>query len=124
MAVGVIQAQLGPRIIQPSNRCCRTSRARIATRYDKLAANYLAFVKPAAIRIWLRAYEPTPLIHLAHETGKLVNIARRAYSFLRATAMPEIAVPFPFRCATARTVHPADAIAIYRRRSAGHAGAL
>jgi transposase len=28
--------------------------------YDKLAANYLAFVKLAAIRIWLRAYEPTP----------------------------------------------------------------
>jgi transposase len=32
---------------------------RIATRYDKLAANYLAFVKLAAIRIWLRAYEST-----------------------------------------------------------------
>jgi len=33
---------------------------RIATRYDKLAANYLAFIKLAAIRIWLRAYESTP----------------------------------------------------------------
>jgi transposase len=33
---------------------------RIATRYDKLAANDLAFVKLAAIRIWLRAYESTP----------------------------------------------------------------
>src|SRR5246500_5135553 len=33
---------------------------RIATRYDKLAANYLGFVKLAAIRIWLRAYESTP----------------------------------------------------------------
>jgi transposase len=33
---------------------------RIATRYDKLAANYLAFVKLAAIRIWLRVYESTP----------------------------------------------------------------
>ena len=33
---------------------------RIATRYDKLAANYLAFVKLATIRIWLRAYESTP----------------------------------------------------------------
>jgi transposase len=33
---------------------------RIATRYDKLAANYLAFLKLAAIRIWLRAYESTP----------------------------------------------------------------
>ena len=33
---------------------------RIATRYDKLAANYLAFVKLASIRLWLRAYESTP----------------------------------------------------------------
>jgi transposase len=30
---------------------------RIATRYDKLAANYLAFVKLASIRIWPRAKE-------------------------------------------------------------------
>jgi transposase len=28
-------------------------------RYDKLAANYLAFVKLASIRIWLRANEST-----------------------------------------------------------------
>jgi transposase len=28
---------------------------RVATRYDKLAANYLAFIKLASIRIWLRA---------------------------------------------------------------------
>jgi transposase len=33
---------------------------RVATRYDKLAANYLAFIKLAAIRVWLRAYESTP----------------------------------------------------------------
>jgi transposase len=33
---------------------------RVATRYDKLAANYLAFVKLASIRIWLRASESTP----------------------------------------------------------------
>ena len=33
---------------------------RIATRYDKLAANYLAFVKLASIRLWLRVYEFTP----------------------------------------------------------------
>jgi len=32
---------------------------RVATRYDKLAANYLAFVKLACIRIWLRASEST-----------------------------------------------------------------
>jgi transposase len=33
---------------------------RVAIRYDKLAANYLAFIKLAAIRIWLRVYECTP----------------------------------------------------------------
>ena len=33
---------------------------RIATRYDKLAANYLAFINLASIRIWLPAYESTP----------------------------------------------------------------
>jgi transposase len=33
---------------------------RIATRYDKLAANYLAFIKLASIRIWLHAYESAP----------------------------------------------------------------
>ena len=32
---------------------------RVATRYDKLAANYLAFVQLASIRLWLRAYEFT-----------------------------------------------------------------
>jgi transposase len=33
---------------------------RVATRYDKLTANYLAFVTLASIRIWLRANESTP----------------------------------------------------------------
>jgi hypothetical protein len=32
----------------------------VTTRYDKLAVNYLAFVKLASIRIWLRAHESTP----------------------------------------------------------------
>ena len=33
---------------------------RIATRYEKLAANYLAMIQIATIRIWLRANESTP----------------------------------------------------------------
>jgi transposase len=33
---------------------------RVATRYDKLAANYLAFAQLASIRLWLRANESTP----------------------------------------------------------------
>jgi transposase len=34
----------------------------VATRYDRLAANYLAFVQLASIRLWLRVNESTPLI--------------------------------------------------------------
>lgn len=32
---------------------------RIATRYDRLAANYLAFIQLASIRLWLRVNEST-----------------------------------------------------------------
>ncbi len=37
-----------------------SSPRRIATRYDKLAANDFAFLKLASIRIWLRVYASTP----------------------------------------------------------------
>jgi transposase len=40
----------------PVVRFCR----RVATRYDKLATNYLAFIKLASIRIRLRASESAP----------------------------------------------------------------
>jgi transposase len=33
---------------------------RIATRCDKLAANYLAFIQLASMRLWLRVNESTP----------------------------------------------------------------
>jgi transposase len=33
---------------------------RVATRYDKLAANYLAFIQLASIRLWLRVNASTP----------------------------------------------------------------
>ena len=33
---------------------------RVATRDDKLAANYLAFIQLASIRLWLRVNESTP----------------------------------------------------------------
>jgi transposase len=35
---------------------------RVATRYDKLAANYLAFIQLASIRLWLRVHESTALV--------------------------------------------------------------
>jgi hypothetical protein len=54
----VIQApNRGPRIMR--HELMDFEGAAIATRYDKLAANYLAFVKLAAIRIWLRAHDFT-----------------------------------------------------------------
>ncbi|MCZ8325085.1 MAG: transposase, partial [Sphingomonadaceae bacterium] len=33
---------------------------RVATRFDKLARNFLAAVALASTRLWLRAYESTP----------------------------------------------------------------
>jgi transposase len=33
---------------------------RIATRYDKLAASFIAMIKLACVRLWLRGYESTP----------------------------------------------------------------
>ena len=33
---------------------------RVASRYDKLAVNYLAFVQLASIRLWLRVNESAP----------------------------------------------------------------
>jgi transposase len=33
---------------------------RIATRYDKLGANFFAFIMIAAVRIWLQSIESTP----------------------------------------------------------------
>jgi len=46
---------------------------RIATRYDKLAANYLAFVKLAAIRIWLRVYESAPCLDQNDKSESIGN---------------------------------------------------
>jgi transposase len=53
--VSVSRAELDRTVLNKIKQC-----RRVATRYDKLAANYLAFVKLASIRIWLRANESTP----------------------------------------------------------------
>ena len=55
---------------------------RVATRYDKLAANYLAFVQLASIRLWLRANESRPrqfpcLDFCGVEGGRMGGAARR-----------------------------------------------
>ena len=46
----------GPKQDQTVFKQCR----RVATRYDKLAANYLAFIQLASIRLWLRVNKSTP----------------------------------------------------------------
>ena len=51
---------------------------RIATRYDKLAANYLAFVELASIRLWLRVYEFTTEVPAAK-----IDFLRSGYSVVR-----------------------------------------
>jgi transposase len=48
-------AQFGGALLQQDQ--AMTARRHL---YDKLAVNYLAFIKLAAIRIRLRAYESTP----------------------------------------------------------------
>ena len=45
-------------------------RTRVATRYDKLAANYLAFIQLASIRLWLRANESMPKLKLFRSSAK------------------------------------------------------
>ena len=51
-----------------------------ATRYDKLAANYLGFIQLASIRLWLRVYEFTAL---AHSRAKLCDQALRKLTNFR-----------------------------------------
>jgi hypothetical protein len=53
-AVPLSSAQLGRAVLNKIKDC-----RRVATRYDKLAAKYLAFVKLACIRLWLRVDEFT-----------------------------------------------------------------
>ena len=44
-----------------------------ATRYDKLAANYLAFIQLASIRLWLRVYEFTALVQIGCRASRLAS---------------------------------------------------
>ena len=46
---------------------------RVATRYDRLAANYLAFVKLACIRLWLRVYS-APLLTSSDRRAQIFGI--------------------------------------------------
>ena len=55
---------------------------RIATRYDNLAANYLAFIKLASIRLWLRRHQlaafQTGRVTLEEHLGQLNRLREQA----------------------------------------------
>ena len=44
-----------------------------ATRYHKLAANYLAFIQLASIRLWLRVYEFAALVQIGCRASRLAS---------------------------------------------------
>ena len=61
----VVKRSIDPAIYRQRNLverffCKLKQFRRIATRFDKLARNFLAAVLLASIRIWTRAYESTP----------------------------------------------------------------
>ena len=64
---------------------------RIATRYDKLAANYLAFIKLASIRIWLRAYESTSSEVISCRASNLHLLKHQGSAPRRRNCVAEIA---------------------------------
>ncbi|MGY4280826.1 transposase [Bradyrhizobium sp. LM2.7] len=57
---------------------------RVATRYDKLAANYLAFVQLASIRLW-RGFDPSASPMSLFQQINCGMTAGSAFCFLRAT---------------------------------------
>jgi transposase len=65
---------------------------RVATRYDKLAANYLAFVKLACIRLWLRVYESTSYEELKDKWEEIAS-KLRALSVIRNRLAHHTALP-------------------------------
>ena len=55
---------------------------RIATRHDKLAANFLAFIKLAATRLWLRVHESTPQLAPRDTDGVAADLDRFAWALI------------------------------------------
>lgn len=61
----ILRRSIDPAIYRQRNQVerffCRLKHfRRVATRFDKLARNFLAAVLLASTRLWLRAYESTP----------------------------------------------------------------
>ena len=61
----IIKRSIDPAIYRQRNHverffCNLKQFRRVATRFDKLARNFLAAVQLASARIWLRTYESTP----------------------------------------------------------------
>ena len=56
-----------------------------ATRYDRLAANYLAFVQLASIRLWLRLYESASQRRQSIRTAETGSVDARSPVLERVT---------------------------------------
>src|SRR3954462_4884525 len=85
---------------------------RVATRYDKLAANYLAFIQLASIRLWLRVNQDcrVPRIELrrpSEQTRKLSGTCPGRVSLAR--SRPRQWSRLPFLPRVVATLHQARA---------------
>jgi transposase len=60
----VVKRSVDPAIYRQRNlveRICKLKQfRRVATRFDKLARNFLAAVALVSTRLWIRSYESTP----------------------------------------------------------------
>ena len=61
---------------------------RIATRYERLAANYLAFVQLASIRLWLRFKKSVAWIETGLHVGERAKRLRHVPAFMALNVTP------------------------------------
>lgn len=82
---------------------------RVATRYDKLAANFLAMVQLASMRLWLRAYECTAQIMTCLKAAIHLASRRIAFHAARSPCRVRRAQRFPFSPPATATGKPSGA---------------
>ncbi len=62
----------------------------VATRYDKLTANFLAMIQLASMRLWLRVYESTPSCLVTERHWDQVGWAITEYAWPFAPVIDEV----------------------------------
>jgi transposase len=75
---------------------------RVATRYDKLAANYLAFIQLASIRLWLRVNESAHLRRIVPPGGHFHPRRASTIGLTPASAAASLIDPTCGQCAFGR----------------------